>query len=234
MMPKQKPIGVFDRYKFSIVLVTVYFLIIFKSGAQVLRDPLKKDFFIQLSSGYAIASGKDIKLAFSGGTFIDGSIGINLLHRKLYLQPGLSFTILQNKTNTYDDQITFFRYGSSLTYFHALDSLKKIKIYGRAGFHYTTGLDRIFQPGGYLGEGVDIEKHKGMTYSAGAGCMLGGFFIEICYDYFRPSCDFNDDLFEHLEEYNKGIYEIYEIVPPEKLNLDLMRIKIGYMLGSRL
>jgi hypothetical protein len=232
-MPKQKPICVIDRYKFSIFLVAVYFL--FKSGAQVQKDPLKKDFFIQLSSGYAIASGEDIKLAFSGGTFIDGNIGINLLHRKLYLQPGLSFTILRNNIdNAVTDQITFFGYGSSLTYFHPLDSLKKMKIYGTAGFHYTTGLDKFFPSGRYIGKGVDIEKHKGMTWSAGAGFMLGGFFIEICYDYFRPSCNFNDDLFEPYEGYNKGIYEIYKIVPPEKLNLDLMRIKIGYMFGSNL
>jgi hypothetical protein len=73
-----------------------------------------------------------------------------------------------------------------------------------------------------------------MTYSAGAGFMLGGFFIEICYDYFRPSCSFNSELFDSFNEYNQGIYEIYRIESPEKLNLDLIRIKIGYVFGMSL
>jgi hypothetical protein len=234
-MSKQKLMPVIDKYKFSVFLIAAYFLITFKSDAQTLKDPLKKKFFIQLSSGYARASGEDIKLAFSGGTFIDGNIGINLLHRKVYVQPGLSFTFLRNSLSTsVTDQITFFGYGSSLTYFHPLDSLKKMKIYATAGFHYTTGIDKLFPSGKFIGDGLEIEKHNGITWSAGAGFMLGGFFIEICYDYFRPSCRFNDYLFIPYEEYNEGIYEIYKLVPPQKLNLDVMRIKIGYTFGSSL
>jgi hypothetical protein len=151
MISKKKPICVIDRHKFLIFLIAV-FVITFKSGAQVLKDPLKKDFFIQLSTGYAKAAGEDVKIAFSAGTFIDGNIGINLLHRKLYLQPGLSFTVLQNNvTTSVTDQITFFGWGSSISYFHPLDSLKKKKIYLTAGFHYTKGLDKLFPSGSFTG-----------------------------------------------------------------------------------